>query len=68
MHSSVSAADVVVFLNQRHEMWTNAFHKSPSKVDTKLLFSIQYENAFSKFIQLEAFGWVTIRFMVKFIV
>lgn len=38
MHSSVSAADVVVFLNQRHEMWTNAFTKSPSKVDTKLLF------------------------------
>lgn len=68
MHSSVSAADVVVFLNQRHEMWTNAFTKSPSKVDTKLLFSIQYENAFSKFIQPEAFGWVTIRFMVKFIV
>lgn len=44
------------------------FTKSPSKVDTKLLFSIQYENAFSKFIKLEAFGWVTIRFMVKFIV
>lgn len=44
------------------------FTKSPSKVDTKLLFSIQYENAFSKFIQLEAFGWVTIRFMGKFIV
>ena len=44
------------------------FTKSPSKVDTKLLFSIQYENAFSKFIQLEAFGWVTIRFMAKFIV
>ena len=44
------------------------FTKSPSKVDTKLLFSIQYENAFSKFIQLEAIGWVNIRFMVKFIV
>ena len=27
MHSSVSTADVVVFLNQRHEMWTNAFHQ-----------------------------------------
>lgn len=44
------------------------FTKSSSKIDTKLLFSIQYENAFSKFIQLEAFGWVTIRFMGKFIV
>lgn len=44
------------------------FTKSPSKVDTKLLFSIQYENAFSKFIQLEAFGWVTIKIAVKFIV